>query len=117
MAKNNNISIDNFNKWNPAVGSDCGKLLPGYWYCVAAGGNGNPTTTFSATTTSQSTLPTQTSVARNCNKFAPYVTGVYCYDMAQKYGISVDDFYKWNPDVGTDCKGLWPGYAYCVGVS
>ena len=43
--------------------------------------------------------------------------GVYCYDIAQAAGISLDRLYEWNPALGGDCSGLWPGYAYCVKVT
>lgn len=36
--------------------------------------------------------------------------------ISNEYRISLDDFYKWNPGVGSDCSKLWLGYAVCVGV-
>lgn len=37
-------------------------------------------------------------------------------DIAEQYGILVDDFIAWNPDVGDDCSSLWPEYYVCVQV-
>lgn len=35
----------------------------------------------------------------------------------QKYGaFSLEQFYTWNPAVGTQCGGLWLDYYYCVAV-
>lgn len=28
--------------------------------------------------------------------------------------LKEDDLHKWNPALGADCKGLIPGYYYCV---
>lgn len=30
------ITVDQFESWNPAVGTNCNGLLPGYYFCVAA---------------------------------------------------------------------------------
>jgi hypothetical protein len=38
-----------------------------------------------------------------------------CYDIAAMYGITLDEFYAWNPAVGA-CASLWPNYYYCVGM-
>jgi hypothetical protein len=34
--------------------------------------------------------------------------------MAKAAGITLAEFYRLNPAVGTNCGGLWAGYAYCV---
>ena len=36
--------------------------------------------------------------------------------MAAEEGITLNQLYEWNPALVGDCSGLWPGYAYCVGV-
>jgi LysM domain. len=43
------------------------------------------------------------------------VSGDYCAAIAAKYGISVSDFYNWNPGVGNNCQSLWLNTYYCVG--
>lgn len=35
---------------------------------------------------------------------------------AAEYGVSLSDFYSWNPAVGHDCSGLLYGYYVYVGV-
>jgi hypothetical protein len=38
--------------------------------------------------------------------------------MAKDNGITLDQFYSWNPAVSKDCvTNFWLGQAYCVGVS
>lgn len=34
LAQDNNITLDEFYKWNPGVGDDCQYLQSGYVYCV-----------------------------------------------------------------------------------
>lgn len=43
--------------------------------------------------------------------------GVYCQDIATQNGITLEEFYEWNPALGGDCSGLWLNYAYCVGIT
>lgn len=61
--------------------------------------------------------PTQAGIPSNCNKWVLQKTGVYCYDMAAAAGISLDRLYQLNPALNGDCSGLWPNYAYCIGVA
>lgn len=60
--------------------------------------------------------PTQAGIPP-CTKWVLQKNGVYCADMAKAAGITLAQFYTWNPAVGTNCGGLWAGYAYCVGVN
>jgi LysM repeat protein len=44
-------------------------------------------------------------------------SGDTCQKIVDKYGgFSLDQFYGWNPAIGTDCSGLWVDYYVCVGV-
>lgn len=61
--------------------------------------------------------PTQAGVAKNCNKWHTVVKDDGCWAISNKYSITLDNFYKFNPDVGNDCKNLWLGYAVCIEVS
>ena len=36
-----------------------------------------------------------------------------CESIRSMFGISPEDFYKWNPSVGTDCKP-WRYQSYCI---
>ncbi|KAI9158367.1 carbohydrate-binding module family 50 protein [Paramyrothecium foliicola] len=35
----NGVNLDDFYKWNPAVGNDCSNLWPDYYYCVGVSGS------------------------------------------------------------------------------
>jgi hypothetical protein len=61
--------------------------------------------------------PTQIGIISTCNEFVLQQTDVYCQDMANNAGITLSQLYAWNPALNGDCSGLYPGYAYCVGVS
>jgi LysM repeat protein len=135
IANQNDITLDDFYAWNPAIGKDCAKLQPDYYVCIGRKSTTSPSPTSKPTTTSQVTTtltsktssatatrpappgPTQSGVAANCNKWVLQKDGVYCYDMAQAAGIALDKLYALNPALNGDCSGLWPGYAYCIGAS
>ncbi|KXJ87067.1 hypothetical protein Micbo1qcDRAFT_185706 [Microdochium bolleyi] len=109
MASDNGISVDQFYTWNPAVSRDC---TTNFWlgqaYCVGVSGGTKPTPPG----------PTHTGQPANCNKWDVVVSGDSCGSMASDNGISVDQFYTWNPAVSRDClNNFWLGQAYCVGVS
>ncbi|KAM5429347.1 hypothetical protein McanCB21832_007745 [Microsporum canis] len=124
------ITEEQFNEWNPALNGHCGAIQPGHSYCVMADqvptstkltSTAPPSPTTSSTATSPTATgpsPTQSGLAQDCNKFYKVVAGDSCYDIAQREGASLEDFYKWNPKraVGTTCGSLWGGYYVCVGV-
>ncbi|GAB1202090.1 hypothetical protein APSETT445_000701 [Aspergillus pseudonomiae] len=43
--------------------------------------------------------------------------GDECALIAAKNGITLSDFYSWNPAVGSTCSSLQAGYWVCIGVS
>ncbi|KAK4128906.1 carbohydrate-binding module family 50 protein [Parathielavia appendiculata] len=124
MAQDNGISLDQFYDWNPAVSRDC---VTNFWlgqaYCVGVSGSGStptPTSTAAATTSAKPTppAPTHTGQPSNCSKWDVVQPGDGCASMAQDNGISLNQFYDWNPAVSRDCvTNFWLGQAYCVGVS
>ncbi|RBR26166.1 uncharacterized protein FIESC28_01057 [Fusarium coffeatum] len=119
-----NLPFDTFYSWNPAVGSKCTSLLTGYWVCVGAVGWKPPTktTTKGSTPTKAPSngittpLPIQPKMVGNCNKFHMVAKTTTCSSIENYYKISLVDFGKWNPAVGSNCAGLWAGYNVCVGV-
>ncbi|KAH8645404.1 hypothetical protein BX600DRAFT_356684, partial [Xylariales sp. PMI_506] len=118
------ITLDEFYSWNPAVGDDCSGLDYGYYVCISVPGAAtttaitSTTSTTSTTTTASVTGPTpeQTGIISTCDSYYLVVSGDTCYDISATYGITLDDFYSWNPAVGDDCSGLDYGYYVCVGV-
>ncbi|KAF3055159.1 LysM domain-containing protein [Daldinia childiae] len=78
-----------------------------------------PTETAPSTTTGTSMAPpspTQPGAITTCKVWHTVIAGDGCWAIANGAGISVDDFYKWNPGVGSDCSALWLGYAVCIGI-
>lgn len=87
-----------FIEWNPAVGSSC-SILSGYYYCVA--------------TTDAQPLP---NIISSCTSYHLVESGDSCWSIETAYGISVEEFVSWNPNVKSDCSGLWADYFVCVGI-
>jgi hypothetical protein len=116
------ISLAEFYRWNPAVGTSCESLDLGYYVCVDIIGV-TPTTTSSAsatTTTSGNgiTTPTpfQANMTTSCDTFHLVVSGDQCSTIVTEYGISLTEFYNWNPAVGTSCESLDLGDYVCVDI-
>jgi hypothetical protein len=95
-----NITAAQFLQWNPSVSADCKtNFWLKYSYCVRVGAPG----------------PTMAGIAANCNKWHTVGDGDSCWSIEQKYQITADRFFKWNPAVSTDCvTNFWPKYSYCV---
>ncbi|KAI0476852.1 hypothetical protein F4859DRAFT_65195 [Xylaria cf. heliscus] len=115
------ITLDDFYAWNPAVGNTCANLLAGDYVCV--GVSGTPTSTVSSPTASQTIdvptpQPTQPGMTANCNNFAIVdSSSETCSDIASAAGITLTEFYAWNPAVGNTCSNLLVNYWVCVGVA
>ncbi|KAL4982032.1 hypothetical protein BDW68DRAFT_171469 [Aspergillus falconensis] len=92
-------SIPLFMRWNPAVGSNCNNLLPGYYYCVA--------------TELHQPMP---GIIGTCRRYYQVKEGDSCWSIQQQYGITVAQFNRWNPMVGSSCASLWVRYFVCVAV-
>ncbi|KAL8366616.1 hypothetical protein RB595_010465 [Gaeumannomyces hyphopodioides] len=117
MAADNGITLDQFYARNPAVSRDC---VTNFWlgqaYCVGRSSVGATPTTTTAKPTPPA--PTHTGQPSDCNKWDVVVSGDSCGSMAADNGITLDQFYAWNPAVSRDCvTNFWLGQAYCVGVS
>ncbi|KAH6988451.1 hypothetical protein EDB80DRAFT_816699 [Ilyonectria destructans] len=117
------LPLATFYSWNPAVGKDCTSLLVDYYVCVGTVGWKPPTkTTAKATTTKAPSngittpTPVQANMVTNCNKFHLVKSTTTCASIQSYYDITMADFAKWNPTVGSKCTALWPDYNVCVGV-
>ncbi|KAK8109309.1 carbohydrate-binding module family 50 protein [Apiospora sp. TS-2023a] len=125
IANQYGIALDDFYAWNPAVGTDCHDLEAGVYVCVGttAAGAPKPTTATTASPTKTTggggvvtPTPTQSGMVRGCGKFYRVQAGDGCWAIANEYGITTDDLYRWNP--GLDgCNSLWPDYYVCVMLS
>lgn len=126
VADNAGISLATFLEWNPAVSGDCTEnFWLGQAYCTHREGQGisitasqSASTTASTTTKPTAPAPTHTGQPADCNKWDVVVSGDSCGSMATDNGITVDQFYAWNPAVSNECvTNFWLGQAYCVGRS
>ncbi|OQD78885.1 hypothetical protein PENANT_c074G05123 [Penicillium antarcticum] len=120
IATDEGISLEEFYAWNPAVGTSCAYLDSGDYVCVGTiGSNATATpTSSSAATVNGVTTPTpyQTGMVSDCDLFHLVVSGDGCYDIAAAADIALDDFYTWNPVVGTSCAYLYLGDYVCIGI-
>ncbi|KAL7628067.1 hypothetical protein AAE478_002263 [Parahypoxylon ruwenzoriense] len=102
------FTLAQFYEWNPQVNSYCTNLYPGQQVCVAIAQTPPPPPACDA--------PVAGGMVSNCAKCYKVVEGDYCLLVAGKNGISLGDFYAWNPSVDATCSNLQLGYNYCVGV-
>ncbi|RFU35297.1 hypothetical protein B7463_g1040, partial [Scytalidium lignicola] len=115
------ISLTQFYAWNPAVGSTCVSLFLGYYVCIdVIGFTPTITTTIKTTTTTGNGIstptPIQTGMATNCDKFHLVISGDQCGTIAANAGVSLAQFYSWNPAVGSTCATLFLDY-YCGAIA
>lgn len=124
IAQKNAISLSQFYPWNPNVGTDCGGLWLDVYVCVSIIGHSPATTTAPPSTTVKPTptngiatpTPIQPGMVNNCDAFHLVKSGDVCANIVQRYGISLSQFYKWNPAVGSSCSSLWLDTYVCVSI-
>ncbi|KAI8952346.1 hypothetical protein F4801DRAFT_577509 [Xylaria longipes] len=100
--------------------SYCGAgCQPQFGKCSSA----SPTTTTAPTTTTSlgngiaTPTPYQASMVSDCDDFHLVKSGDTCTSIAANQGISLANFYAWNPDVGSStCTSLKLNYYVCVGI-
>jgi hypothetical protein len=63
------FSKTDFIGWNPSVGSGCGGLTAGLFYCVGVPGTPTTRTAPVPTTTAPTATPMQSGIASDCNDF------------------------------------------------
>lgn len=87
------VDLSDFISWNPSLntstGSNC-TLQPGYDYCVR-------------------TYDLQNDATQYCSEWEITQSGFGCQEFANLYGIEVDQFVLWNPEVGSDCSNFTMG--------
>ncbi|KAJ3467006.1 hypothetical protein MRS44_004570 [Fusarium solani] len=62
-------------------------------------------------------LPREDCMIGGCKRFYLVQEGDYCTKISRGAGISIEDFYEWNPSVSRDCSDLYLGYWYCIGTT
>lgn len=98
------ITFAQFRTWNPEVDENCSNIQVGEAYCVAStntGSGGTPSNLASGSFT-------------NCSTYYTVVSGDSCTAIDTTYNLALADFYRWNPEVNTDCTNIGVGEAYCV---
>lgn len=125
IVKKYGISLSQFYKWNPNVGTDCAGLWLGAYVCVSIIGVGPSTPAISTSPSASPTksgngiatpTPFQSGMIDKCNKFHFVADGDICSSITAQYTISFTQFYNYNPGIGKDCSTLWLGAYVCVGV-
>ncbi|KAL2820421.1 hypothetical protein BJX63DRAFT_380755 [Aspergillus granulosus] len=120
IAQAHGITTAQLRSWNSEINAECSNLWLDYYICVHIAGA--PTTSFTTVTTTASATvtgpaPQQTGIVSNRNKYHLVESGDGCASIANAYGISLSNFYNWNPAVGSSCGSLWLGYYVCVGTT
>lgn len=110
------ISVSDFYSWNPSVKTDCSLLFLDYYVCTGIIGGSSPPTTTTPGNGISTPTPTQDGMTGNCNKFYKVKSGDTCGSIASSSGISLVNFYAWNPAVKSDCSLLFLDYYVCVNV-
>jgi hypothetical protein len=114
------ITLADFAQWNPTVRSDCTGMQAEVNVCVGVIGTSSTTVKPSPTTSAgngiQTPQPTQPGMVTNCKKFHFAAKGVVCSQIISYQKITLADFVKWNPGVGSDCRNMWADTQFCVGV-
>ncbi|KAG9195645.1 hypothetical protein G6011_00766 [Alternaria panax] len=111
------ITSEDFVKWNPTVKDDRSGMWANVNVCVGViEGGSSPTPTTSAGNGIQTPQPTQPDMISSCKKFHYAAEGVVCSQLTSYNKISLADFVKWNPGVGSDCRTMWANTYFCVGV-
>lgn len=56
---------------------------------------------------------------KNCERFYKAANGDTCDKIIASFGgiFTSEEFISWNPAVGENCRDLWAGYYYCVGIA
>jgi LysM repeat protein len=111
------ISLAQFYDWNPAVGNSCAQLYLDNYVCIGVAGQTSPTPSKALSAIGIATpTPYQAGLTAHCGRFHLVVSGDYCAAVAEAAGISLDQFYQWNPAVRSTCSDLYLGYYVCIGL-
>ncbi|KJZ77004.1 hypothetical protein HIM_03325 [Hirsutella minnesotensis 3608] len=131
VLQENSITLEQFRRWNPTIGTAGEGWTVGRAYCVEAAfeptpepaapqvPNSPPSSGSIAPVENAPNGPTPSQPGRisTCTAFYKTMHGDSCQDIVNKYGtFTLDEFYRWNPAVGADCRNLWTDVYVCVGI-
>lgn len=100
------LDLDLFDTWNPSVGVGCPALILGDWVCVGTVGYAPAATP----------TPIYSTTIDDCFAFYKVQPGDYCSKIVAEVDITLDQFYEYNPSVGSDCSALALDHWVCVGA-
>ena len=107
------VSTDQLTNWNPSLNASdpsC-HFDPNYRYCVQAVPRSE---TPAPSPGAPSSYPIRDGSWTNCTTYELLTFGETCQMVLDGYSITIDQFYTWNPAIGSNCQNLWTGYQYCV---
>jgi len=114
IASAKGISLSQFQQWNPTVGAACGGLWGNAYVCIST--IGHTPTPVNPGNGINTPAPIQNGMTTSCSKFHFVAAGQNCDSISRQYGISLSNFVKWNPAVGSACAGLWGSTWACIAV-
>jgi hypothetical protein len=103
-----------FISWNPSVYSDCTNIKQDTYYCVAIPGTPTTRTEPAPTLPGGGSTPTQSGIASDCTRYWLVSRDDTCESILTAARVASIDLHNWNPALGSDCKGLEPGYYVCI---
>lgn len=53
-------------------------------------------------------------IVSNCNRFTLVASGDSCEAIAQRNGITVANFRRWNTEINASCSNLWANALVCT---
>ncbi|OLN89002.1 LysM domain-containing protein-like protein 6 [Colletotrichum chlorophyti] len=119
IASSGGITFAQLLAWNSGVKSDCTGLWANTNVCVGVIGQTTtppkPTSTIKGNGVATPT-PIQNGMVTNCRIFHFVKSGETCDVISKARGITVANFIKWNPAVGSNCGGLWANTYACVAL-
>ncbi|KAL2125946.1 hypothetical protein VTI74DRAFT_2157 [Chaetomium olivicolor] len=98
IAAKNTITVAQFRSWNTQINTSCNNLWLDYYACVGVPGAATP-------------MP---DIVSNCSRYYLVVSGDGCDSIAQKNGITVANFRRWNPYINSACTNLWANALVCT---
>ncbi|KAL6233083.1 hypothetical protein BDW75DRAFT_196167 [Aspergillus navahoensis] len=93
------ITHADFSAWNPSIDDRCSNLWLDYYVCVHV-----------------APKPQMPDITSDCKSYHKVQSGEGCWAIDSAYGITLDQFRKWNPTIDASCSNLWVDYYVCVGV-
>lgn len=119
IASDAHISLDDLYRWNPAVQTDCRKLISDFYVCTGTAGGPSkppPATTTTPANGIATPTPIQAGMVGYCTKFYRVVSNDGCWQIARDNNTALDSLYRWNPAVKNDCTGLQANTYICIGA-